>query len=86
MRNAPPEAHDPYPTVYAMNSSSKIRSLVDGGPLSIETLRISEKNPAYGMSSRALFLLFMAYERAVNSTERLAEFRATILAVLRRLP
>jgi hypothetical protein len=36
------------------------------------------------MSSRVLFLAFMAYERAVNSTERLAALRSSIFAVLRR--
>jgi hypothetical protein len=36
------------------------------------------------MSSRALFLAFMAYERAVNATARLAPLRANIFAVLRR--
>jgi SAM-dependent methyltransferase len=83
LRNLPAEVHDPYPTVYAMNSSSKIRDLADSAGFSVELLRPIEKNPSYGMASRALFIPFMAYERIVNSTDRLADFRAVILSVLR---
>ena len=86
LRNLPPDAHDPYPTVYGMNSARKIFALAGATGFSVDVLRIIEKNPAYGMSSRTLFLLFMAYERTVNSTEHLARFRATILSVLRREP
>ncbi len=83
LRNLPPEAHDPYPTVYAMNSSSKIRDLAASSGFSVEVLRLIEKEPSYGMASRALFFPFMAYERTVNATDRLADFRAVILSVLR---
>lgn len=83
LRNLPPGVHDPYPTVYAMNSSGKIRGLADSAGFSVEALRLIEKEPSYGMASRALFLPFVAYERAVNSTDHLAGFRAVILCVLR---
>ena len=83
LRNLPPEAHDPYPTIYAMNSSSKIRDLAASAGFSVELLRLIEKEPSYGMASRALFFPFMAYERTVNATDRLANFRSTILSVLR---
>lgn len=43
-----------------------------------------EKEPSYGMSSKALFLMFLAYERLVNATDALAGLRANILGVLRR--
>lgn len=76
--------HDPYPTVYAMNTEADVRRLAAGAGLRVEELRLIEKEPSYGMSSRALFLAFMAYERAVNSTPRAATLRSTILAVLRK--
>jgi hypothetical protein len=43
-----------------------------------------EKEPSYGMSSRALFLVFMAYERLVNGSGLLAPFRANIVGVFRK--
>ena len=52
--------------------------------LAVAELTLIEKEPSYGMSNKALFLLFMAYERVVNSTEALAGMRANILAVLRK--
>lgn len=86
LRNLPTDAHDPYPTAYAMNSTGKIRGFAAAAGLAVDTLRLVEKEPYYGMSSRALFLLFTAYERTVNSSERLADFRGTMLCVLRRQP
>jgi SAM-dependent methyltransferase len=86
LRNLPLEAHDPYPTVYAMNSSGKIRGLATSAGFSVELLRLIEKEPSYGLASRALFFPFMAYERTVNATDRLADFRSMILSVLRAVP
>jgi SAM-dependent methyltransferase len=83
LRNLPSDAHDPYRTTYAMNSSGRIRTLAVTAGFSVEVLRLIEKEPSYGMASRVLFLLFMAYERTVNATDRLADIRATILCVLR---
>lgn len=83
LRNLPPDAHDPYPTVYAMNSARRIRTLARSAGFSVEHLRLIEKEPSYGLASRVLFFPFMAYERTVNATDRLAGFRSTILSVLR---
>jgi SAM-dependent methyltransferase len=84
LRALPPDAHEPYPTVYALNSASTIRQAAGMAGLSVDLLRFIEKEPSYGMASRALFLPFLAYERVVNATDRLAAFRSTILAVLSR--
>jgi SAM-dependent methyltransferase len=83
LRNFPEEAHEPYPTVYAMNTVNKIRSLAQSANFSVDVVRVVEKEPLYGLASRALFLPFMAYERVVNTTDRFAGLRSTILAVLR---
>lgn len=81
---APPDAPPPFPTVYAANSPRRLRELAAGAGFGVETLRLVEKEPSYGMASRVLFLAFMAYERAVNASERLALLRSNIFAVLRK--
>lgn len=84
LRNLPSDAHDPYPTVYALNSRFAIRRSARMAGLDVEQLRLIEKEPSYGMSSPFLFLAFTAYERLVNASEWLSDLRANILAVLRK--
>ncbi|MFT3775286.1 MAG: class I SAM-dependent methyltransferase [Minicystis sp.] len=76
--------HDPYPTVYAMNTREDLTRYAEQSGLVVEQFRLVEKEPSYGMSSRLLFLTFMAYERAVNSSEMAAFLRSNIFAVLRK--
>jgi SAM-dependent methyltransferase len=84
LRNLPAEQGDPYPTYYAANTEGRLRGLAEEAGLQIERLRLIEKEPSYGMSSRALFLAFMAYERLVNASELTASLRVNILGVMRR--
>jgi len=77
-------AHDPYPTVYAANTKRRIERLAADAGLVVDTLRLIEKEPSYGMASPILFYPLLAYERVVNATELLAGLRANILGVLRR--
>jgi SAM-dependent methyltransferase len=84
LRALPGETHDPYPTVYAMNRPDRVREFAAGAEFDVELLRMVEKEPSYGMASRLLFVPLMMYERAVNSTERLAAFRSYMFVVLRR--
>src|SRR6185295_14309564 len=69
-------APDPFPTVYALNAPGRIRALAGAAGLPVESLSLVEKEPSYGMASRAMFLAFMAYERAVNASPRLALLRS----------
>lgn len=85
LRNLPAEQADPYPTFYAANTQRRLRALAEEAGLQVERLRLIEKEPSYGMSSRALFLAFMAYERLVNASELAANLRVNILGVMRRL-
>jgi SAM-dependent methyltransferase len=78
------EGHDPYPTWYRLNSRGQIRSLSQGAKFEVEYLRLLEKEPSYGMSSRALFLTFTAYERLVNCANLFAPFRSSLFVVLRK--
>jgi SAM-dependent methyltransferase len=84
LRALPGEAHDPYPTVYRANTPSQVRSLANRAGFNVEELRMIEKEPSYGMATRTLFLLFLAYERVVNRWEGLSGLRANILGVLRK--
>ena len=84
LRNLPAESHDPYPTRYRMNTPSSIRRLAAETGFEIDELRLIEKEPMYGLSSRLLFFPFMAYERVVNRFDALSGLRANILAVLRK--
>jgi SAM-dependent methyltransferase len=78
------DAHDPYPTVYALNSRRAIRRHAAQAGFEVVDLRMVEKDPSYGHSSRLLFLLFMGYERIVNATEALADLRANVFGHLRK--
>jgi SAM-dependent methyltransferase len=84
LRNLGPEAHDPYPTTYMLNSRASIRRLAPKAGFAVETLHMIEKEPSYGMSSRVLFLLFTAYERIVNASHYTVDLRMNILGVLRK--
>jgi ubiquinone/menaquinone biosynthesis C-methylase UbiE len=84
LRNRPSDAPDPYPTHYAANTQSDIRRIAAQSGFEVEELVLIEKEPSYGMSSRFLFLTFLAYERLVNSTELAANLRVNIFAVLRK--
>lgn len=84
LRNLPEDSHDPYPTFYRCNTARAARRQALAAGLRVDSLKLIEKEPSYGMSSRALFLAFVAYERVVNSTELLSGLRCNILGVLRR--
>jgi hypothetical protein len=84
LRNHKPGHHDPYPTFYAMNTVDALRTLAAAAGLEPVSMRLVEKEPSYGLSSRVLFVSFMAYERLVNMTERAAFLRSNIFAVLQK--
>lgn len=84
LRGLPPEAHDPYPTVYAMNSLGAVRALARAARFDVDVLKMIEKEPSYGMVSPLVFYPLLAYERLVNASELFAGWRANILAVLRK--
>ena len=84
LRNLPAHAHGPHRTLYALNTPGAIRRGAQRAGLRVESLRLVEKEPSYGMSSPVLFLALTGYERLVNSTESLALLRSNIFAVLRK--
>jgi SAM-dependent methyltransferase len=84
LRNLPSNNHEPWPTVYAMNTPGAVRRHARLAGLEVERLEMVEKEPSYGMFARPLFLAFMAYERLVNSSDRFAALRANMFVVLRK--
>ena len=82
MRGLPSNSHDPWPTVYRLNSRAQIeRFAVDAGFRGIE-IRMFEADPSYLVFSSLAFLAGVAYERVVNSTELLAAWRVNIFGKL----
>ena len=67
LHNIPSGSHDPYPTVYKLNSRRAIGHNAKNSTFTVEKPRFIEKEPSYGMSSRVLFLAFVAYEFRMNS-------------------
>ena len=82
MRDMPEGSHDPYPTVYRLNTRRSIRRAARNAGLVVERLSMIESEPMYGLSSRALFITFMTYERIVNSSEIFAGLRVNIIGSL----
>ncbi len=80
----PPGAPGPWPTFYRLNTPRSLRRRAAEAGLALEALHHVEKEPSYGMSSRALFLLGVGYERLVNSAGLLAPLRSSLQAVLRK--
>ncbi len=77
-------SHEPWPTVYAMNTPAAVRRHAGDVGFEVEQMELVEKEPSYGMYARPLFLTFMAYERLVNASPRLAPLRANLFVVLRK--
>jgi hypothetical protein len=67
-----------------MNTIRAVRDCADAAGFHIRSLEMIEKEPSYTVTSRALFLAGLTYERAVNRFELLRHFRANIFAVLER--
>lgn len=83
LRALPEETHHPWKTYYRMNSRQALKEAAAASGLDIEIEAI-ESEPFYGMALRPLFILFMAYERLVNSTSRLQDLRHTLVVVFRK--
>jgi SAM-dependent methyltransferase len=76
------EDHDPWKTFYRANRPGVIRRLAARVGANVSVLRMVEKEPSYARSSRVLFFPMMMYERLVNATDILANFRSAIFGVV----
>jgi SAM-dependent methyltransferase len=84
LRNLDDHAPDPYPTYYRLNSRRAITRAAAQAGLRVRELRMVEKEPSYGMASRLLFVVFMLYERVVNSSALFAALRVNVFGLLQR--
>lgn len=84
VRGLPAGSSDPFPTRYRMNTRSRVRKIMHAAGLVEESLLMVEAEPSYLMFAQLPFLLGVAYERVVNSTELLAGFRSSILGCYRK--
>jgi SAM-dependent methyltransferase len=84
LRNYPVDHHEPWPTHYRFNTRRRISSTLRGIGFEIDVLNVTETFPVYGQISRALFFVFLLYERVVNATPLLEDFRYVIDCVARK--
>jgi ubiquinone/menaquinone biosynthesis C-methylase UbiE len=82
MRGLPPDAHEPWPTFYRLNTRRTIRKKAIATGFNRQEFRMFEGEPSYLMFNRAAFMVGLAYERTVNATEALCFMRANILGRL----
>jgi ubiquinone/menaquinone biosynthesis C-methylase UbiE len=85
-QNASEDAHDPYPTFHRMNTRATCRKMLESAGFECLVLDCLEGEPAYGLFSRLAFYPMMAWERILNSTDRLEDLRANIHCIARKLP
>ena len=84
LRRLSSESHEPYPTLYRMNTVRAVHHCAEAAGFHIRSIDLVEKEPSYTVAVRVLFLAGLAYERAVNRFAVLENFRANIFAVLEK--
>lgn len=77
-------AVDTFPTLYRANTAKEVRRLAHEAGFEVVTIERIEGRPEYLRIAWPLYLLGAAYERVVNSTERLAMLRILLLIELRK--
>lgn len=76
------DSHEPYQTFYRLNSKEDIEKAARNASFHHVEIRLWEAEPSYLKFSWFPFLVGVAYERLVNSTELLQMFRANIFGRL----
>ena len=84
MRGLDERAHDPWPTFYRVNTPRKIRQFAREAGFGRADLKLVEMEPSYLQFHTVPFLVGVAYERLVNSTNLLAGLRGNIFGRLVR--
>jgi hypothetical protein len=83
-RGLNPDAHEPWPTFYRMNTRTRLTDLARKTGYRDFEFRMVEAEPSYMMFNTVAFLIGVAYERAVNATDWLAGLRVNIQGRLTR--
>jgi SAM-dependent methyltransferase len=84
MRGLPVGSHEPWLTYYRLNSPGSVRRLSREAGFRAAEVRLIEPEPSYLVFNSFAFMLGVAYERLVNSTNLLSGLRANILGKLTR--
>jgi SAM-dependent methyltransferase len=82
LRGRDPE--DTFPTYYRANTARKIKALAAESSFEIAGLYLTESRPEYLRLNAALYLCGIGYERLVNASSALANFRVILLVELRK--
>jgi ubiquinone/menaquinone biosynthesis C-methylase UbiE len=82
MRRLAEDEHEPWPTYYRINTRGAIRRAAGEAGFERNELSMVEGHPAYLVFHKVPFLVGVAYERLLNSTELLAGLRCVILGKL----
>jgi SAM-dependent methyltransferase len=82
IRGLSAEAYDPYPTFYRLNSRPAIREAAATAGFRTIDLQMVECWPSYLVFHSVPFLIGVAYERLVNSSEAYSGLRANIFGQL----
>lgn len=82
LRGRDPE--DTFPTYYRANTARKIKALAVESSFEIAGLYLTESRPEYLRLNAALYLFGIGYERLVNASSVLANFRVILLVELRK--
>lgn len=81
LRRMGEDQHDPYPTYYRANTRGKLRRLFREADFAGIDFHMIECEPCYTAGRALLFYPMMAYERVVNASSLLEEFRIILAAV-----
>lgn len=75
---------DTFPTFHRLNTRRQIINAAHAAGLALTKLDVVERRPEYLRINPATYAAGILYERVVNSTERLADFRVSLIAELRK--
>ncbi|MDI6889643.1 MAG: methyltransferase domain-containing protein [Thermodesulfovibrionales bacterium] len=78
------QEEDTFKTYYRCNTQRQVKQVFEKAGFTLEHLEMVEKEPSYLMKWGWTFMLGLFYERLVNSTKWLENFRANIFAVFRK--
>jgi SAM-dependent methyltransferase len=74
-RALPKDAHEPWPTRYRMNTPPALRKTLQRAGFEGIDISLMEAEPTYMLFSPLAFRLGIGYERLVNGSRRLSNFR-----------
>lgn len=75
---------DTFPTRYRVNNPEAVYRWASEAGLEVSEISLVESRPEYLRMAWPLYLVGVAYERLVNSTERLARFRILLIGQLKK--